>query len=203
MRVALYSRTSTQDQNTEMQIQALRAEASRRGWKVVLEHEEKSSSRKKLPLRDDIVRLARERKIDAVMVWALDRWARSLVDGVLTVTELFECGVAFVTCTGMVIDLTTPEGKLQFHVMQAFAEFEREQIRRRVKAGIANYRQTHAEWGPPKTAQAKAPQVLKLAALGWAKREIARTVGIDRRSVDRILAAHKAAAEKAVSEPEE
>jgi putative DNA-invertase from lambdoid prophage Rac len=87
-----------------------------------------------------MIKAARRRQIDAVVTWRLDRLGRSLSHLVTLLDELTSTGIAFVSL-GEAIDMTTPAGRLQAHILSAMAEFERERIRERVHAGIARARQ--------------------------------------------------------------
>jgi DNA invertase Pin-like site-specific DNA recombinase len=77
--------------------------------------------------------------IDVIIVWRLDRWGRSLADLVVTLKELTDLGVGFVSLTEA-LDLTTPSGRAMAGLLAVFAQFEREIIRERVRAGIAQAR---------------------------------------------------------------
>jgi putative DNA-invertase from lambdoid prophage Rac len=84
---------------------------------------------------------ARQRRFDAVVVWRLDRWGRSLAHLVQSTLELSGLGVRFVAVTQNIdTDGSNPIARLLMHLMAAFAEFERELIRERVKAGVLNAR---------------------------------------------------------------
>ena len=85
------------------------------------------------------MRAARRREVDVVVVWRLDRWGRSLPDLVVTLRELADLGVGFVSLTEA-LDLTTPTGRAMTGMLAVFAEFEREILRERVRAGIAQAR---------------------------------------------------------------
>src|SRR5262252_7904488 len=82
-----------------------------------------------------MMRLAKARKLDVIAVWKLDRFGRSLRHLVDALAELEAVGVAFVSLRDN-LDLSTPAGKLMFHVIGAMAEFERALIQERVKAGL-------------------------------------------------------------------
>src|SRR4051794_24193655 len=90
-------------------------------------------------------------EIDAVVVWRLDRWGRSLADLVVTLQELSALGVGFVSLTEA-LDLTTPSGRAMAGLLGVFAEFEREILRERDKAGIVQARQQGKPHGRPRTA---------------------------------------------------
>jgi len=95
LRVAIYARVSAPGQHTiAMQKRQLREYAKRRDWTIAREVEEVGSGAKRRPKRDELVAAARRREIDAVLVWRLDRWGRSLSDLVVTLQELQELGVA-------------------------------------------------------------------------------------------------------------
>lgn len=113
---------------------------------------------------------------------------RSVADLVLTLKELNELGVGFVSLTEA-LDLTTPAGRAMAGLLAVFAEFEREILRERVRAGIAQARKQGKPQGRPRTAAQKQEQVKTLFAEGVSKAEIARRLAIGRTSVRRLLAA--------------
>jgi len=121
-----------------------------------------------------------------VLVWRLDRWGRSLVDLVVTLKELAELGVAFVSLTEA-LDLTTPTGRAMAGLLSVFAAFEHEILRERIRAGIAEARLQGKHLGRPVTVGKKAGQIRKLRRAGVSKAEIARRLNIGRTSVRRIL----------------
>jgi DNA invertase Pin-like site-specific DNA recombinase len=130
---------------------------------------------------------ARRREIDAILVWRLDRWGRSLADLIVTLQELSAFGVGFVSLTEA-IDLTTPTGRALAGLLAVFAEFEREILRERVKAGIAQARKEGRPHGRPRSAANHAARVQALYVEGVSKSEIARRLRIGRTSVRRLLA---------------
>jgi putative DNA-invertase from lambdoid prophage Rac len=122
-----------------------------------------------------------------VLVWRLDRWGRSLVDLVVTLKELAQLGVSFVSLTEA-LDLTTPTGRAMAGLLSVFAEFEHEILRERIRAGIAEARLKGTRFGRPLTAAKEAGQIRSLHRAGVSKAEIARRLDISRTSVRRILA---------------
>jgi putative DNA-invertase from lambdoid prophage Rac len=120
----------------------------------------------------------------------LDRWGRSVADLVGTLQELQHLGVGFVSLTEA-LDLTTPTGRAMAGLLAVFAEFEREILRERVRAGLVHARQNGKRLGRPPSAAHKAPQVRKLYRDGLSKSEIARRIEIGRTSVRRILCSKK------------
>ena len=187
MRVGLYARVSTHDQQTlPMQLSAMREYVERRGWIVKIEVSEVGSGAKEREKREELLKAARRREIDAIVVWRLDRWGRSLVDLVSTLGELGELGVGFVSLTEA-LDLTTPTGRAMAGLLAVFAEFERDILRERVKAGIAQARAEGKPHGRPKTASLLKEQVEEMYEAGMSKSEIARRLSIGRTSVRRML----------------
>src|SRR3974390_1233200 len=186
-RAGLYARVSTHDQQTlTMQNRAMREYAVRRGWTIVLQIREVNSGGARREAREELIEAARRREIDVVLVWRLDRWGRSVTDLLATLQELEHLGVGFVSLTEA-LDLTTPAGRAMAALLAVFAEFEREVLRERVRAGLAHARENGKRLGRPLTAALHADQVRKLGRSGISKSEIARRLDIGRTSVRRIL----------------
>ncbi len=137
--------------------------------------------------RQVLLKAARRRELDAILVWRLDRWGRSLADLVTTLKELTELGVGFISLTEA-LDLTTSTGRALAGLWAVFAEFERDILRERVTAGIAQARREGRPHGRPPTARRKSKQVKRLYARGLSKSAIARKLNIGRTSVRRVLA---------------
>jgi DNA invertase Pin-like site-specific DNA recombinase len=187
-RVGLYARVSTHDQQTlSLQIRAMREYSAKRGWSIATQIKEVGSGAVERKLRETLLAAARRREIDAVLVWRLDRWGRSLADLVVTLKELAELGVGFVSLNEA-LDLTTPTGRAMAGLLSVFAEFEHEILRERIRAGIAEARLKGKHLGRPLTVAKKADQIGKLHSAGVSKAEIARRLNIGRTSVRRILA---------------
>lgn len=187
-RAGIYARVSTNDQQTiPLQIRALREYAVRRGWTVSLQVKEVGSGASERQLREKLLESARRREIDVVLVWRLDRWGRSVTDLLATLQELQHLGVGFVSMTEA-LDLTTPSGRAMAGLLAVFAEFEREILRERVRAGLADARRNGQRLGRPMTAGLQADKVRKLHRAGISKAEIARRLQIGRTSVRQILA---------------
>ena len=187
-RAGLYARVSTNDQQTlPMQSRAMREYAARRGWTIAVQVREISSGAAKREAREKLLEAACRREIDVVLVWRLDRWGRSVTDLLATLQELEHLGVGFVSLTEA-LDLTTPAGRAMAGLLAMFAEFEKEILRERTRAGLAHARQNGKRLGRPVTAALYAGQVCKLFRDGVSKAEIARRLQIGRTSVRRILA---------------
>ena len=188
-RVGLYARVSTNDQQTlPMQSRAMREYAVRRGWTIGMQVREIGSGAGRREAREKLLQAARRREIDGVLVWRLDRWGRSVTDLLATLQELEHLGVGFVSLTEA-LDLTTPAGRAMAGMLAIFAEFEREILRERTKAGLAHARENGKRLGRPASAAAHAAEVRKLYRAGLSKSEIARRLQIGRTSVRRILTA--------------
>lgn len=187
-RAGLYARVSTNDQQTiPLQIRSLREYASRRGWTIAIQVKEVGSGASERQLREKLLEAARRRQIDVALVWRLDRWGRSVADLLATLQELDHLGVGFVSLTEA-LDLTTPAGRAMAALLAVFAEFEREILRERVRAGLAHARQSGKRLGRPATAALQTVEIRKLHHAGISKSEIARQLRIGRTSVRRILA---------------
>jgi putative DNA-invertase from lambdoid prophage Rac len=187
LRAALYARVSTSDQQTlAMQMRALREYVARRGWSVAMQMREVNSGAVQRKAREQLMEAARRREIDVVLVWRLDRWGRSVTDLLATLQELEHLGVGFVSLTEA-LDLTTPAGRAMAGLLAIFAEFEREILRERTRAGLAQARLNGKRLGRPLTAGLHAAEIRKLHRTGIAKAEIARRLQVGRTSVRRIL----------------
>jgi DNA invertase Pin-like site-specific DNA recombinase len=189
-RAGLYARVSTNDQQTlAMQNRAMREYATRRGWAIALQVREVNSGAARREAREKLLEASRRREIDLVLVWRLDRWGRSVTDLLATLQELEHLGVGFVSLTEA-LDLTTPAGRAMAGLLALFAEFEREILRERTRAGLAHARQSGKNLGRPATAAQHTAEIRKLHRAGISKSEIARRLKIGRTSVRRILEAY-------------
>jgi len=187
MQVGLYARVSTHDQQTlALQREAMEAYVQQRAWEIAVLVEEVGSGGRERWQREALMRAARRRDIDAIVVWRLDRWGRSLADLVGTLHELQALGGGGISLSEA-LDFATPTGRAMAGLLAIFAEFERESLRERVKAGIAQARKRGIPHGRPPTVAHHAAAVQRLAAAGLSKSAIARQLGISRTSVRRFL----------------
>ena len=166
--------------------------AARRGWKIVRTVREVASGTSKRAKRDELLDAARRRELDAILVWKLDRWGRSVADLVTTINEMTALGVAFVSFTEA-LDLSTPSGRVLAGMLAVFAEFERDLIRERVRRGLARARRDGTRLGRPPTAATHAKEARALRGRDLSHAEIARRLGVGESSVRRILAVAKPA----------
>src|SRR5450759_2668302 len=178
-RVALYARVSTSNgqQDPEMQLRELREYAKRRDLSIVGEYVDRlSGSKESRPALNRLMADASARKFDAVLVWKLDRFARSLKHLVNALAEFEALGVAFVILRDN-LDLSTQSGRLMFQIIGAMAEFERALIQERVKAGLRNARAKGKRLGRPRQF-VNGSRVAALRAAGAFWRAIARELGV-------------------------
>jgi DNA invertase Pin-like site-specific DNA recombinase len=149
-KAAIYSRVSTMDQHPEMQKGELVDYVKRRGWSLCKEYSDKgvSGAAARRPGLDALLEDCRRRKIDIVVVWKFDRFARSLKQ-LLNALELFRTlNIGFVSCTEA-IDTSLPHGEMLFQIMGAIAQWERSLIGERVRAGLQHARSRGERLGRP------------------------------------------------------
>jgi putative DNA-invertase from lambdoid prophage Rac len=193
-RVAIYARVSTVDQNNEVQIRELSEHAARRGWEVAATITDQISGAKaKRPGLDELMRLARLRKIDCVMVWKLDRFGRSVAQVIANVQELVSLGVRFMAVTQNIdTDESNPMSRFLMHIMAAFAELEREIIRERVNAGLQYARVNGTRSGnaigrPKRVFNRERAREMRESGRSWS--EIAEELGVGTGTVRRACGA--------------
>jgi DNA invertase Pin-like site-specific DNA recombinase len=196
-RVALYARVSkakcdhcgkahddheTQDhdfhgQDPEMQLRELREYAGARGLTIVGEYIDRiTGSKDSRPSLNALMAEASRRKFDAVLVWKLDRFGRSLRHLVNALAELEALGLTFISLRDN-LDLGTPTGRLMFQVIGAMAEFERALIQERVKAGLRNAKAKGVRLGRPRVFVSESRMdALRGAGASW--RAIAKELGV-------------------------
>jgi DNA invertase Pin-like site-specific DNA recombinase len=176
-RAAIYVRVSTNDQETDMQETELKEYCENRSWTcTVYKDKGQSGAKNDRPALNALLADMRKRRFDVVVVWALDRLARSLKQLLSISEECKSLGVDLVSLKQNV-DTTLPAGRLTFQVLGAVAEFEREMLRERVRAGMAQARRAGKKVGRPalrkfhssdiermKAMRAKGTSVRKLAA---------------------------------------
>lgn len=179
MQVAIYARVSTHNgQDPEVQLRELREYGQRRGWDGTQEYVDIgiSGTKQKRPELDRLMKEARQRHFDAVIVWRFDRFARSVSHLLRALEEFRSLGVEFISLSEQV-DTSTPTGKMVFTVLGAVAELERSLIVERVRAGLRNARAKGKKLGrPPLVAN---PEVIgKMRSQGASWRAIGRAIGV-------------------------
>ena len=176
-----YARVSTQDQNPEFQTDAL----EQAGCEQIFQEKVTGASRE----RPELIQCLRMlRKGDTLIVWKLDRLARSLKDLVEIVYDLDQKGVGFRSLTEA-IDTTNAGGKLVFHIFAALAEFERSLIQERTKAGLQAARARGRSGGrPPKLSASEIRQAkAMLLDPDMTKTEVAKHFKVTRATLNKAL----------------
>ena len=164
VKVALYARVSTKDQDTENQLIRLRAVATLRGYDVVAEFEDEASgANPNRPALDAMLLIAKKRQIDKIVAVKLDRLARSVINLAQLVGDLERWGVDL-ELLDQQIDTATASGRFMFTILSAVAEYERELIGDRTRDGLAKAVKSGKKLGRPKT-QFSAYQKQKLERL--------------------------------------
>ncbi len=190
-KAAIYVRVSTVEQDTDLQETELRQYVESRGWECVVYRDKgQSGAKNDRPALNQMLNDLRRRKFDVMVVWKLDRLARSLKQ-LLTIGE--ECqslGVDLVSLRQN-IDTTLPAGRLTFQILGAVAEFERELLRERVKAGMAQARRTGKHCGRPalrRFGPKDIDRMRELRAVGTSVRKLAADFGTTQWMVARLIA---------------
>lgn len=148
MKVAIYTRVSRSDLNLENQNLKLIEYCKQKGWEYEV-FEESESTRKTRPVKQLVLSKLRSGEFQAVIVYKLDRWARSLQELIMDISELKNRNKDFIVLT-QPIDTTNASGMLMFQILGAFAEFEREMIRERTINGLDRARAQGKKLGRPK-----------------------------------------------------
>jgi len=188
-RVAVYLRVSTAGQTTENQALELRRYCDRQGWKTTRVYEDKgiSGAMRERPALDQMLADASERKFDAVVVWKIDRLARSTSHLVDILMRLRTAEIGFCSATEA-IDTTSPQGRMLLTFLGAIAEFERELISERVRAGLDRTRSNGIKLGRPRVGFDLA-EALRLRGLGFGYKQVARQLNVPRTTLFRGLRA--------------
>ena len=145
---ALYVRVSTAEQTNENQKLRLNEYAKDKQMSFDM-FEEKQSTRKTRPVKQEMLERARNGEYSAIVVYKLDRYARSSRELIVEIKELTDKGIDFISISDN-LDFTTASGKLHFQILAAFAEFERELIRERTIEGLIRAKSQNKKLGRPK-----------------------------------------------------
>src|SRR5437867_5770069 len=186
---ALYMRVSTKGhgQTTDTQAVALREYAQRRGFTIAEEYRDEgiSGTKDSRPALDRLMKDARARKFDVVIVARFDRFARSVSHLLRALEEFNHVGLDFVSVSES-IDTSTPVGKMIFTVLGAVAELERNLIKERVHMGISRARKQGKRLGRPRV-EVDPLQVAGLRARGYSWNEITAKLGVGRGTAERVF----------------
>jgi len=193
MRTAIYARVSTTNhgQDASLQTSEMQQFVEARGWQLADQYVDQgvSGAKDSRPELNRLMADAHKRKFDVVLVWKLDRFGRSLRHLVNALAEFESLGIAFVSLSDN-LDLSTASGRLMFNIIGAMAEFERELIRERVKAGMKNAKAKGIRIGRPR-ANVDAAQIARLRAQGLSWKKIAKQMGLGVGTLYRVTPANK------------
>lgn len=179
-RVALYARVSTLDkgQDPETQLTQLREYALRRNFEIIGEFIDFASGTTQDRIQYKLMMAAaKKRKLDVVLVWRYDRFARSTQALVNAMKEFQSMGIDFISYQEN-IDTTTPTGELIFHVMASLAQFESSLISQRVKAGMARAKAQGKRISRPPLAVHLQEEIFELQEQGLSMNRISKQLGI-------------------------
>ena len=179
-RVALYARVSTLDkgQDPETQLVQLRGYAQTRNFEVITEFIDYASGTTEDRTQYKLMMAAaKKRKIDGVLVWRYDRFARSTQALVNALKEFQSLGIDFISYQEN-IDTNTPTGELIFHVMASLAQFESSLISQRVKAGMARAKAQGKHIARPPIAKELQEKIIELQREGLSMNKISKTLGV-------------------------
>ena len=179
IRVATYQRVSTADQHVENQAQELRRYVQARGWMLVHEYADSgvSGAATSRPALDELLRDAKRRRFDAVVVWSLDRLGRNLKHLITLLDDFQALGVAFISLKEG-LDWTTPAGRLQAQLLGMISEWERARIAERVRVGMARAKSNGQHVGRPAGAAVRDTDLIAVAHLSV--REAAARLGVSK-----------------------
>lgn len=190
---AVYLRCSTKSQETEIQEVELTEFVSRRGWEYTIYRDAaQSGAKESRPALDSLLSDVRKRRFDVLVVWALDRLARSLKQLLSIAEECRSLGVDLVSLKQNV-DTTLPAGRLTFQVLGAVAEFEREMLRTRVKAGLEMARRNGKRLGRPASRHFDSDEIAEIRQLrkaGQSVRRLATRYGTTQYIISKLSGAH-------------
>ena len=187
MRIAIYARVSTKDQSCELQLRDLRAFCVARKFSVLREYIDvgESGAKDSRPQLNELMADARKRKLDAVIVWRFDRFARSTKHLLLALEEFRSLGIQFISYQEN-IDTSSPLGQALFTIVSAVAQLERDLIRERVRAGLRNAKLKGKTLGrPPLTVDRD--RIARLRASGASIREIAAQLEVSTATIHSVL----------------
>jgi putative DNA-invertase from lambdoid prophage Rac len=197
LKIAIYARVSTTDQNCDLQLTELRQFASAKGWNVIGEFVDTgvSGKRNSRPALDELMKLVRTRKADTVICTKIDRFGRSVLNLKVSLDELNRMGVRFIAIDqGIDTEANNPLGKFMINILASMAEFELELITERRNEGIKRALEKGIHFGRPK-AIFRRDLAVEMRMEGKSIRAIAKALGTNLAAVQRELDA------KGVSKP--
>jgi DNA invertase Pin-like site-specific DNA recombinase len=180
-RAAIYARVSTGEQHTDNQLIDLRAYAGQRGWQLAEYVDEGISGASRVrPELARLVKAARRRQFDVLVVWSLDRLGRDLQHLVGLLNDFHALGIGVISLREG-LDWTTPSGRLQAQLLAMIAEFERARLQERIKAGLARAKAQGKRLGRPRIKPAP------IALVGLSVRQAAARWGVSKSTAARWI----------------
>ena len=194
MKIAAYIRVSTDDQKIDSQLDAIKAYCTLKGIKdftTFIDHGE-SGKNESRPQLDLMMERVKKKEFDAVLVYKFDRISRSTKHLITIMDQLKALEVNFISITEA-IDTTTPAGKMVFGIFAVLAEFERENIVSRVKAGMkaAKDRGVHCGRSRYKLTPSDVEDILSRVDHGETMVSVADRYGINKGTVSRLVSKNK------------
>ena len=185
--VAIYARVSTVEQEVGLQLADLRALAAQRGWTIAGEYVDEgvSGGQVSRPELDRMMADAQRGLFNVVIVWKFDRFARSTQHLLKALDEFRQLNIEFVSMREAV-DTSTPMGRMVFTLLGAIAEFERDLINERVRAGVAHAQATGIHCGRP-TVEIDVRPAVALLAQGRGLKQVAKILGLPLTTLRRRL----------------
>lgn len=190
MKIAAYLRVSTDDQKIDSQLDSIKKYCELKDWPapvLFIDHGE-SGKKESRPQLDEMLKRIQNKEFNALIVFKFDRLSRSTIQ-LIQLMELFKAHDVNFISLGESIDTTTPAGKMIFGIFAVLAEFERENIVARVKAGIraAKSRGIHCGRDPYKTTPETIQTIIELKSQGLSLNQIKDKVNLDKGYISRIL----------------
>lgn len=186
-RAALYYRVSSDEQTTECQAPEVEQLARARGLQVVHVYEEQASAAKHRPEYEKMMKDAKRGAFNVLVIWAVDRFGRSMTGNLADVLELDRIGVQVVSVREGWLDTGGPVRNLLLAIISWVAEQERNRLVERTKAGIQAARRRGTRIGRPR-ARLDRDELLELRQRGWSVRRIAEHMRVGTSTVQRHLA---------------
>lgn len=190
-RAAIYLRVSTDRQSAENQRPEVEQLARARGYEVVVVYEEQASAVKHRPKYERMLKDAKKGGFDVLVVWALDRFGRSMTGNLTDVLELDRIGVTVVSVRESWLDTGGPVRNLLIAIFSWVAEQERTRLVERTKAGLEQARRRGAKIGRPRT-RFDVDRARDLRAEGQSLRAVAKELGVSYSTLCRALGAPSA-----------
>jgi|SRR5665213_2967405 len=176
LKAAVYARVSTTDQNCDLQLRELREYVARRGWESAGEFVDAgvSGAKARRPALDRLMAAAARREFDAVLVYKIDRFGRSVLHLSQQLASLTSFGVRFIAVSQAIdTDAANPSSRLMLTILAGVAEFEREIIRERTLSGVRAAKARGKILGRPRRVFRR-DEVIRLRTEGRSWRAIAK-----------------------------